>query len=359
VTRHSGRPPLSAAETAATASAIEAVQLPSGLIPWYPGGPADPWNHVEAAMALDVAGRHEAAAAAYDFLAGSQRADGSLPASLLAAAGEATHVDTNAVAYVAAGLLHHTLSDPEPAAARRWFGVVEASVDFVCRAQRPDGALAWSVGPTSDGAALLAASSSVYLSLGAALRLAASVGANRPDWATARRRVRRAIVDGPAETFLDKDEFAMDWYYPVLSGALAAAAARRRIAAGEPRFVVAEGVRCRSDRRWITTAETAECAIAYLRVGESEAAGRLLSSLADKRRPSGGYLTGLVHPERSEFPAGEESTYSAAAVLLAADALRGGVATGSLFAPLATSTRRLPSPAPRSSVKVPEEMASR
>ena len=38
-----------------TARAIASVQLPDGCIPWEDGRHADPWNHVEAAMALDVA----------------------------------------------------------------------------------------------------------------------------------------------------------------------------------------------------------------------------------------------------------------------------------------------------------------
>ncbi len=35
-----------------TASTIAKWQLPNGMIPWFPGGHCDPWNHVEAAMAL-------------------------------------------------------------------------------------------------------------------------------------------------------------------------------------------------------------------------------------------------------------------------------------------------------------------
>ena len=31
-------------------------QSPSGMIPWFPGGHADPWTHIEAAMALAVGG---------------------------------------------------------------------------------------------------------------------------------------------------------------------------------------------------------------------------------------------------------------------------------------------------------------
>ena len=39
------------------------------MIPWFAGGHCDPWNHVESAMALDVAGRHDEAAWAYEWLA--------------------------------------------------------------------------------------------------------------------------------------------------------------------------------------------------------------------------------------------------------------------------------------------------
>jgi hypothetical protein len=148
----------------------------------------------------------------------------------------------------------------------------------------------------------------------------------------------------------DKSEFAMDWYYPVLAGVINGDAAIERLRAGESRFVTPDGVRCRSDRRWVTSAETAEAAIAYVRAGDADTARSLVATLVDKRLPSGGYLTGLVYPERSEFPKGESTSYSDAAVLIAADVLDGG-ASNALFgdaapvfatpAPVATSTRKL------------------
>jgi hypothetical protein len=57
---------------------IASLQLDTGMIPWFPGGHCDPWNHVETAMALDVAGLHdEEAERAYEWLADVQRPDGS------------------------------------------------------------------------------------------------------------------------------------------------------------------------------------------------------------------------------------------------------------------------------------------
>ena len=50
---------ITAAQVAETVDAIASVQQPDGNIPWVPGGQTDPWNLVEAAMALDVGGRFE------------------------------------------------------------------------------------------------------------------------------------------------------------------------------------------------------------------------------------------------------------------------------------------------------------
>ena len=39
---------LGADQLVATAGTIAEWQLPNGMIPWIPGGHADPWNHTEA-----------------------------------------------------------------------------------------------------------------------------------------------------------------------------------------------------------------------------------------------------------------------------------------------------------------------
>ncbi len=116
----------------------------------------------------------------------------------------------------------------------------------------------------------------------------------------------------------------MDWYYPVLAGAVVGSAARDRLAAGSARFVMdGLGVRCVADKAWVTAAETGECAMAHLVAGEVDIARRLLDWTRHLRHDDGSYFTGMVHPQRDHFPAGERSTYSAAAVVLTAAALAG------------------------------------
>ena len=92
-----------------TGESIAELQLPSGMIPWFPNGHADPWNHIEAAMALDIAGLHDEAVLAYQWLADIQLENGSWHNYYLKNKIEQDKIDTNCVAYIASGALHHFL----------------------------------------------------------------------------------------------------------------------------------------------------------------------------------------------------------------------------------------------------------
>ena len=64
------------------------MQRPDGMIPWFEGGHCDPWNHVEAAMALDRGrARTTRPTRAYQWLADTQLPDGSWFNYYLASAG--------------------------------------------------------------------------------------------------------------------------------------------------------------------------------------------------------------------------------------------------------------------------------
>jgi hypothetical protein len=124
----------------------------------------------------------------------------------------------------------------------------------------------------------------------------------------------------------------MDWYYPVLGGAIVGDAGRARLAARFETFVdEGRGVRCVKDRPWITAAETCECVLAHLAVGETEKATELYRWVKQYRVESGRYWTGTVYPDLAHFPADEQSTYTAAAVVLGADGLWGEGPSSPLF----------------------------
>ena len=330
---------LTGADVAATTDSIAAVQLGDGMIPWFPGGHADPWNHVEAAMALDVGGRRGEAEAAYAWLAATQRPDGAWHQYYLPGARvKERTLDANVSAYVATGVWHHFLATADMGFLETMWPVVERAMGFVLDLQTPGGEIIWA--RHADGTpwsfALLTASSSTLFSLRRALAAAARLGHERPGWELAAAVLADAIAGAIAEhragAFMPKDRWAMDWYYPVLVGVATGEAARTRLAEGRDRFVMEGlGARCVSDRPWVTAAETAECALAYAAAGLDGAARDLLSWTRHLRHEDGSYFTGMVHPERVHFPGGQRATYGGAAVVLDADALDGTGPASGLF----------------------------
>jgi len=317
---------LSAHDVAETARSIVAAQEPSGAIPWVAGGHTDVWNHVEAAMALLAAGEVEAAERAYAWVPTVQRDDGSVPLKLVGGEVEDAGGETNMSAYLAVGVWHHWLVRRDHAFVRRMWPVVRRGLDFAVSLQLPWGGIAWAQG-WHDGAparvdeeALLAASSSIHHALRAGLALAELVDEPQPEWELAGGRLAHA-VRRHEELFLDKAQFSMDWYYPLLGGILTGERARRRLDERWDTFVEPGlGLRCVSPNPWVTGAETAELALALEAAGDRDRAVRLLLDLQHLRRDDGSYWTGYVVPDRVNWPV-EQTTFTAAAVILAVDAL--------------------------------------
>ena len=137
--------------------------------------------------------------------------------------------------------------------------------------------------------------------------------------------------------FAPKERWAMDWYYPVLAGTLTGEAAKARLADGWGTFAMEGlGVRCVSDEPWITASETAECSLAHAAIGDVATAADLLRWTRPHRREDGSYWTGIVYaPGASpvQFPFEEHTSYTAAAVLLAADAIAEASPASGLFLP--------------------------
>ena len=326
---------VSARDLAATVDAIASVQLSDGNIPWIPGGHTDPWNLVEAAMALDVGGRHEEARAAYDWLTARQRADGSWHAYYLGNDVEDPTLDTNVTCYLATGAWHHYLSTDDLSYLRRQWSNIEAAIDFALGFQRETGEIAWRGDDPGDGA-LLTGSSSIHLSLQCAIAVGELLGHERPDWELSLGALAIAIAHRP-DVFLDKQRWAMDWYYPILGGVLRGEPAQARVVDGAGRFLVeGRGVRCVSDRPWITAAETCEFVMALDAIGDDARARAIYGWVQFLRAESGGYWTGAnFEDERFDrdgehFPV-EQPTWNSAAVVLAAMALCGDGPRAGLF----------------------------
>jgi hypothetical protein len=326
---------LTAAQARRTVDGLLAIQRPDGAIPWFRGGHLDPWDHTEAAMALDAAGEHAAAEAAYRWLAEHQLPDGSWYSAY--ADGETQkptdHArESNFCAYVAVGAWHHFLTTRDETFLQRMWPVVVAAVEFVLRLQLPGGQIGWKrdADGTPVGEALLTGSSSVHHALRCALAMAEHRQEPQPDWELALGLLGHAVRRHP-ERFLDQGRYSMDWYYPVLGGALRGEEALARIDEGWDRFVVPGlGVRCVLPNPWVTGGESAELALALWALGERDRARQILEWVRHLRHPDGLYWTGYVFEDDAVWPE-ELTNWTAGSLLLAVAALGGDDATVQIF----------------------------
>jgi hypothetical protein len=130
-----------------TVASIAAEQGADGALPWFRGGQLDPWDSVEAAMALDVGGEHERAAAAYRWLAGRQRPDGSWAAEYRGGAETSPAVESNHAGYLAVGTWHSWLAGRDEELVAELWPVVRRGLDLVVRMQLAGGAVGWALRP--------------------------------------------------------------------------------------------------------------------------------------------------------------------------------------------------------------------
>jgi hypothetical protein len=313
------------------------VQQGSGEIPWFESGYTDPWDHIEAAMGLTIGGELAAAKRAYEWLASVQLDDGSWWASYRGdEIDNSKRRETNFIAYIATGVWHHYLITADREFLQVMWPTVDRAINFVVSLQTQHGEIHWAV----DGAgrpkcdALVTGCSSIYKSLECALNIAVTVGEDRSSWMQARDDLGVALRHKPERfdrTWESKARYSMDWFYPVLTGVLPEGESRARLAARWDEFVEPKlGCRCVSDEPWATVAESCELVMALLAAGDHARAVEVYSWLHQWRAADGSYWTGYQWVDDLLWP-DEKPTWTAGAILLAADALTGHTAAAGLF----------------------------
>jgi len=320
-------------DTEAVAGLILRTQRPSGEIPWSKGDKTDPWDLVEAAMGLSIGGHLREAERAYAWMAAMQRRDGSWYASYRDGLPEDKTRDTNMSSYIAVGVFHHDLITGDEAFLKRMWPTVSRAIDFALGLQSPSGEIYWAISPQGklDPMALLTGSSSVYLCLKCALGIADRLGLARPQWRAALGSLGDAIRNKPHLFNMTKARFSMDWFYPILCGAVTGAQAQRRVFRSWDKFVVKDrGVRCVSDQPWITIAETSELCIALAAMGNRRLAETVFGWIQENRFEDGSFWCGYTFPEGVIWP-DEKISWTNAAVLLAADAIYNLTPASQLF----------------------------
>ena len=320
-----------------TVEFILGVQQTSGEIPWFESGYTDPWDHIEAAMGLTIGGEHAAARLAYEWLADMQLEDGSWWASYRGdEVDNSKRRETNFIAYIATGVWHHYLITQDREFLQALWPTIDKAISFVLSLQTEHGEIHWAVDgkgePKCD--ALVTGCSSIYKSLECAHNIATTLGEDRTQWLLARTQLGRALRYKPERfdrTWESKERYSMDWFYPVLTGVFPEAESRARLAARWDEFVEPKlGCRCVSDEPWATVAESCELVMALLAAGDHARAVEVYSWLHQWRAGDGSYWTGYQWVEDLLWP-DEKPTWTAGAILLAADALTEHTAASALF----------------------------
>jgi hypothetical protein len=317
----------------AIAGFIMSVQKENGEIPWSRGGKTDPWDHVESAMGLTVAGYLVEAKRAYEWMRETQLDDGSWWSEYRDGEPVSMTKESNFSSYIAVGVFHYYLRTKDVSFLRHMWPTVKSGLDYAVSLQAPTGEIYWAknLEGVVDTMALLTGSSSVYMSLKCGMAISSILEEEELDWGIALKRLGHAIQNKPSLFNMKKSRHSMDWFYPVLCGAVTGTDAHGHIDKCWQKFVVPGwGVRCVSDRPWVTMAETSELILALVAIGEYEKAKNIFNWIKDKKYEDGSYWTGVTFPDWVIWP-DEITSWTSAVVLLAYDALNNLTEASCLF----------------------------
>ena len=315
------------------ASMIVRNQRENGEIPWGHDNKTDPWDLIEAVMGLNIAGYFPESKKAFDWMIQHQLENGSWYASYRNSVPEDKTLDTNMSSYIAVGVFHYYLITRDISFLEKMWPTVRKAINFALNLQAPSGEIHWAISPEgkTDPVALLTGSSSIYMSTKCALAIAKQLNHRIPEWEKSLFLLGDAIRNRRHIFNVTKSRFSMDWFYPILSGALTDDEAHKRIDKHWKKFVVEGlGVRCVSDEPWVTIAETSELVLSLHAMGNNRLAEIVFNWIQDRCFDDGSYWCGFTFPNMVIWPE-DKLTWTNGVFLMAADALYNLSPAGQLF----------------------------
>jgi len=303
------------------------VQNQDGSIPWEENKKLDPWDHIEAAMGLSVAGKKEEAESAFLWLKENQLSDGSWYSEYLMSSPVTKRKETNFSAYIATGLWHYYLIFEDKNFLKFMLPTITKSVNFVTSMQTEQGDIYWASEEDKEilDDSLITGSSSIYKSLECASAIFNLLGESSLQADISKKNLKNSILNNPERydrNWESKSRYSMDWYYPILCGIYDDKKSIKDIETKWSKFIVDDmGCKCVEEEPWVTVAESSELVLALVKIGLREEALKIFNSLHQWRDTQDGlYWTGYVYKDKKFWPV-EKPTWTAGAVLLAADAL--------------------------------------
>ena len=303
------------------------IQAEDGAISWEKDAKFDPWDHVESAMALTIAGEIESAQKAYLWMQENQEKEGGWFSEYKLGSPSKRRIETNFAAYLGVGLWHYYLVTEDKGFLKEQSSVVDKAMEFVISMQTQHGDILWALneeGSRLDDS-LITGCSSIYKSLECFYAIKRLLGQDTGNLKEVMGSLKKALTESPERFdrgWKSKDRYSMDWYYPILCGVISGGLAEERFENREKEFIVeGMGCKCVVEEPWVTIAESSELVMALATMGKLDRAKEIFSWLHQwKDLQDNLYWTGYVYPDKAFWPI-EKPTWTAAAVLLAADTL--------------------------------------
>jgi hypothetical protein len=296
----------------------------------------DPWDHIECCMALDVFGEKEKSSLGFQWLIDNQEDDGSWYSEYQANKNISSRKESNFSSYIAIGALHNYESYGDLKFLENLLPTLKKSLEFTLSAQTDFGEFSWAMenGKWLDDA-LKTGNSSIYMSLKAYKKIFDLLGQNSNQIESSLTDLKKVFLNNKPRfdrNWDSKERYSMDWYYPILAGIYDKSEAIRKINSKWNIFINEEfGCRCVSDRPWITVAETSELIITLNKIDEIKKAKDLFEKVSKLKDPKDNiFWMGYVFDDEKYWPI-EKPTWTAAAYILAANALNGFTSAGDFF----------------------------
>ena len=300
-------------------------QKESGMIYWDEDGKFDPWDHIEAAMALTVYEKTLEARKAYFWLKENQTKEGGWYSEYKLGFPSDRKQETNFAAYYATGLWHYFLITGDKYFLEENLENLQRALEFISSMQTKQGDILWAIdkknSPLDDS--LITGCSSIYKSLECAEAIFKTLSKDFKYITKVKKHLKESLVSSEErfDRTKDRSRYSMDWYYPILCGVFSGEEAKKRLKSRWDDFVVdGLGCKCVEEEPWITIAESSELVLALMNLKEVDLAKELFAWLEQWKDEDNIYWMGYVYPDEAFWPE-EKPTWTCGAVILAADSI--------------------------------------
>ena len=293
-------------------------QNDKGAILWDQKGKWDYWDHCECLIALAIYQEWDAFDKGIHFCLGQLDKKGLVKSEYINEKVTKDFIEAHHTAYIFLPLLQKYLIDQDLDYLKSFRTEIHLIYAALRKFKREDGFYFWAQDKNgfSDNS-LITATCSIELSRRAYNRICEIIGDK--DYLDASEAITSESLKSKKfnRDGIDRSRFSMDAYYPLLCNCGKKTDAEKVL---QKFYVEGMGVKCVAEEPWVTLAESSECVIALFKIGMKAEASKIFSEILKYKNSSGYFPTGYQYDLDIFWP-DENSTWTNAAIIMAADCL--------------------------------------